>query len=148
MATLTSNYGWLKPDIGGDDDQWGVQLNSDLDGIDSTVKNISTLANNKVGEAPIDNNLYARQNGLWSVIIGSGGGASVTISPTPPTAPHVGNLWWDATGGNLYIWYSSTSSAAWVDVVGGGAVPITPPAGGSQWDGGASTWDGGATTWD
>jgi hypothetical protein len=147
MSSLTTNYGWQKPDIGGDDDHWGVELNSNFDGIDSTVKGLSTLANAKVGEAPIDNNLYARQNGLWTIVIG-GGGASVTVSPTPPTAPTAGNLWWDSTGGNLYIWYQSTNNSAWVDVVGGGAVPITPPTGGSQWDGGASIWDGGATTWD
>lgn len=146
MSTPTTNYGWLKPTVGGDPDQWGVQINSDLDGIDSTVKTVSTLANGKLSDAPVDNNMYARQNGLWQQVAG-GGGASVTISATAPTNPKVGNLWWDSNGGNLYIWYQSTASSAWVDVVGGGAVPITPPSG-AVWDGGASIWDGGASNWD
>jgi hypothetical protein len=38
----TTNYGWLKPIVGGDLDIWGSELNNDLDGIDSTVHSIQT----------------------------------------------------------------------------------------------------------
>ena len=41
----TANYGWIKPDIGASDDTWGGKLNTDLDGIDSTVKSVSIVAN-------------------------------------------------------------------------------------------------------
>ena len=41
----TTNYNWGKPDIGASDDVWGGMLNTDLDGIDTTVKSVSTVAN-------------------------------------------------------------------------------------------------------
>jgi hypothetical protein len=41
----TANYGWVKPNVGDSDDAWGGMLNADLDGIDTTVKSVSTVAN-------------------------------------------------------------------------------------------------------
>jgi hypothetical protein len=41
----TANYGWTKPNVGNSDDAWGGMLNADLDGIDTTVKSVSTVAN-------------------------------------------------------------------------------------------------------
>ena len=42
---VTANYSWTKPDVGGSDDLWGGLINADLDGIDSTVKGVSNVAN-------------------------------------------------------------------------------------------------------
>ena len=41
----TANYGWTKPTVGASTDAWGGYLNADLDGIDSTVKSVSNVAN-------------------------------------------------------------------------------------------------------
>ena len=41
----TLNYGWTKPTVGASDDLWGGLINADLDGIDTTVKAVSTVAN-------------------------------------------------------------------------------------------------------
>ena len=37
----TANYGWVKPTVGSSVDAWGGYINTDLDGIDSTVKSVS-----------------------------------------------------------------------------------------------------------
>lgn len=42
---VTVNYGWTKPTVDASDDAWGGMINTDLDGIDSTVKGVSTVAN-------------------------------------------------------------------------------------------------------
>jgi hypothetical protein len=45
MTTTTTNYGWVKPDVGASDDVWGGYINTDLDGIDAIVKGVSVVAN-------------------------------------------------------------------------------------------------------
>lgn len=45
MPSSTTNYGWSKPTVGGDSSSWGTELNSSLDGIDSTVHTVSGVAN-------------------------------------------------------------------------------------------------------
>ena len=44
MPVPTSNYSWQKPDVGASNDVWGGLINSDLDGIDATVKTVSDAA--------------------------------------------------------------------------------------------------------
>jgi len=58
-------------------------------------------------------------NVAWGV--GGGGGASVTISDTPPAAS-AGDLWWESDSGRLKIYYQDVDSAQWVDV----APPLAP----------------------
>ena len=54
-------------------------------------------------------------NGTWSnVTPSSGGGASVTISDTPPSAS-AGDLWWESDTGRLKIFYQDVNSSQWVD---------------------------------
>lgn len=43
---------------------------------------------------------------------GGGGGASVSISTVAPVSPNDGDLWYDNSDGNSYIWYDSQS--VWV----------------------------------
>ena len=44
MTTTTTNYGFVKPDVGASDDVWGGLLNTDLDSIDAIVKTVSNTA--------------------------------------------------------------------------------------------------------
>jgi hypothetical protein len=88
-----------------------------------------------IAEAPTDGAYYARRNAAWAVSPAGGGGASVSISPTPPSSPSVGNLWWDSTGGQLYIYYDDATSQQWVVTVNTGVANVlitgAPVAG--QW---------------
>ena len=47
----------------------------------------------------------------------------VVVSEDPPALNIPGFLWWDSTGGSLFVWYKDDDSEQWVEVV---------PTGGSQ----------------
>lgn len=47
------------------------------------------------------------------------GGASVTISDTPPSSPSAGNLWWDSLNATLRIYYTDADGSQWVDASSG-----------------------------
>lgn len=64
-----------------------------------------------------------------------GPAGSVTISDTAPVSPHVGDLWFDSVGMQIYIWYNDGSSSQWVSVVaqpgsGGSGATSAPGQGG------------------
>src|SRR5215467_14368925 len=46
---------------------------------------------------------------------GGAGGASITVSDTPPAIPANNQLWWDSVNGQLYLWYNDGSSTQWVN---------------------------------
>lgn len=54
-----------------------------------------------------------------------GGGASVTVGDTPPSAPANGDLWFDAVGTQLYVRYQDANSAQWVAANNTPVGPIT-----------------------
>jgi hypothetical protein len=57
------------------------------------------------------------------------GGASITISDTPPGSPAAGSMWFDSVGGQLYVWYNDGTSSQWVPSsnqnLGGLYLPLT-----------------------
>jgi hypothetical protein len=55
----TLNYGWTKPVVGGDADAWGGEINTNFDGIDSTV--FAKLSDASTGGA-----FYGRKSGAWA----------------------------------------------------------------------------------
>ena len=94
----------------------------------------------------------------WQEFTSGGGG--VTISPTAPTDPDEGDLWWDSDDGKMFVYYNDGDSSQWVDAAGPSvAVQSTAPTGyeGQLWlddtdgsmyvyytdpGGGASSWIG------
>jgi hypothetical protein len=46
------------------------------------------------------------------------------ISATAPASPAVGEMWWDSTGGQLYLWYDDGTSQQWV--IANNNFPVAP----------------------
>ena len=60
---------------------------------------------------------FLGQTGYTGSSGGSGsGGASVIVSDTAPVNPVVGNIWFDSTNFNTYIYYNDGVSSQWVEV--------------------------------
>ena len=89
---------------------------------------------------------------------------AAVVSPTPPTTPVAGSLWWrNDPDGTLFIFYDDGNSQQWVPVLaaGGSATPVatgvTPPVNpspGALWwrpepDGALFVWynDGNSEQW-
>lgn len=66
---------------------------------------------------------YFISNGTWQEV--SGGGASVTVSDTPPSAPDVGNLWFESDTGLTFIYYDDGNTSQWVEVGGAPGIKST-----------------------
>jgi hypothetical protein len=62
---------------------------------------------------------------------GPGGGASVTISDTPPGSPNSGDLWWDSVSTQLFIRYTDPTSSQWV-IANSGMAGYLPLVGGTM----------------
>ena len=86
----------------------------------STQGYLTTLALNGVSDvtitSPQTNDVLTYNGSAWvNSPASGGGGASVTISDTPPAASP-GDLWWESDTGRLKIRYQDTDSTQWVDV--------------------------------
>jgi hypothetical protein len=57
--------------------------------------------------------MWSWDGAKWGPGTSAGPPNGVLIAATPPTSP-VGTLWWDSTGGQLYVYYNDGNSTAWV----------------------------------
>ena len=57
---------------------------------------------------------YIRASGAWQEV--SGGGASLTVSDTPPSSPEAGNLWFESDTGNTLVYYTDANTSQWVEL--------------------------------
>jgi hypothetical protein len=63
--------------------------------------------------------------------------SGAVINPSPPSSPTTGELWFDSTGLQMYVWYYDGNSYQWVPVINQGAMssafaPLTNPSGGQN----------------
>ena len=92
----------------------------------------ASLETTLAGLGITDGTTVSQVNELIAAAIGSGGtggSASISSGDTPPTNPTANQLWFDTTGGRLYVYYSNT----WVDT--------NPESAGSGGSGSITTGD-------
>jgi hypothetical protein len=61
-------------------------------------------------DAPVDGVAYVRRNNAWI--------PAVQIADVAPSTPYVGQLWWNSTNGNFYLYYNDGTSSQWVQING------------------------------
>ena len=79
------------------------------DGAPSTA-----LANGALAVDTTNDTFYFRSSGAWQEV--SGGGASLTVSDTPPADPEAGNLWFESDTGNTLVYYTDANTSQWVEL--------------------------------
>jgi len=65
-----------------------------------------------LGEAPQDGKVYGRSDAIWTEI--EGGGATIAVSDDPPLEPVHGDLWFESTSGNTFIYFDDGTSTQWI----------------------------------
>lgn len=122
----TTNYGWIKPTVGSSTDAWGGYINTDLDGIDTTVFGMLSKAGGTMTGAltvsqtagivgtTTNNNANAGAVGEYIVAdrltnVAMSNGVSINITSISLTAGD-----WDVNGG-IYVVFSA---AVGVSVIG------------------------------
>jgi hypothetical protein len=112
--TTTPRYALKKPTVGADDDLWGSHLNSNADVIDNMAPLDSPVFTGNP-QAPTPTAGDADTSIATTAFVQNAVGAvpgGATIAPTPP-ALNPGALWWDSTGGQLYVRYNDGNSTQW-----------------------------------
>jgi hypothetical protein len=87
---------------------------------------------------------YVSASDIWvNTDANFSGGANVIIASDAPDSPNAGDLWWDSTSGDLYIWYDDGDSQQWVISTAPRPGPTGPqgPIGVVVYDGGRPDTD-------
>jgi hypothetical protein len=95
-------------------------LNDAFENLDTRVTAASaaavTAANSGVTKLIAGTNItLSPTGGTGQVTVNAQGGASVTVSDTPPSGASAGDLWFDSSSGITSVYYDSS----WIDVGGG-----------------------------
>lgn len=67
--------------------------------------------------------VYKYDGTKWASVAG---GSAIATGAVPPSAPAMGQLWWDTVGGQLYIYYNDGNSSQWVSANGMPSSNLSP----------------------
>lgn len=89
-----------------------------------SIESYLPLVDNTRGDiafAQDTNKLYIWDGTQWITAVADGaasgtGGSSVTMSDTAPAEPSDGDMWYDTTEMNLFVYYADDTSSQWVQV--------------------------------
>lgn len=96
---------------------------SEVTGLDDDLADIATdlatLNTDKIGDAPVDGQQYARKDAAWAqftIPAPAPAVGLVDIGTTPPGTPLDKQLYWDSATAFLYLRYNDGNSTQWVQV--------------------------------
>jgi hypothetical protein len=135
----TPNLSLFKPTVDADEDMWGTHTNQNWDTLDTVLStSVGGLFLPLTGGAlsgqlalnagapvtPFDaaNKSYVDAAVAAVAIPPASPGGAVT-DVVPPGSPLDGALWWDATSGNLFVFYDDGTSTQWVPATSTVAMP-------------------------
>jgi hypothetical protein len=128
VPTSTTNYGWTKPDVGGSNNQWGTYVNSDLDGIDSTVKSVSTAIPAASTTTPVMDGTAAVGVGTTWARADHVHASDTSRAPATGSANYVAKAG-DTMTGNLTVAPASGNASLQVIAAANAGLVLTRPAG-------------------
>ena len=86
--------------------------NGRLDAVEAKNTAQDAAIATKLGDAPSDGLVYGRKNAAWATVIGG-----AHTDDNPPAGPlQDGQLWWQSSSGNTYIWYVDITGGQWVQI--------------------------------
>jgi hypothetical protein len=100
VPTLTAAYNQANTDV------TNVSVSAGTYGNATIVPVVTVAANGRI--TAISN---------VTITTSGGGGASVSVSDSPPGSPTANSLWWQSNTGVLKIYYNDGDSSQWVDAV-------------------------------
>jgi len=134
MATTTTKLSLIKPALTDIVDV--SNLNDNADSIDAAVgftlcTNATRPASPWAGQVIFETDTgssFVWDGDSWEAA--GGGGGSITVAATAPSPASDGDLWWDSTNGELYLYYNDGTSSQWVAAAGPSVtVQSTAPTG-------------------